>query len=315
MFSIRPGNWPGLWLYGLEGNSMHLRKAIALFSSLALVLLLSGLVVSQRVAVAQDDVPHPAHIHSGDCVNLGDVVFPLSDVSEAALVDGTAMAGAVVGAAGGIPVAISGTNVAASLADILAAPHAINIHESAENIGNYVACGNIGGVMIGTSDLAVGLGELNGSGYSGVATLHDNGDGTTAVSVYLIEAGSGDDAAMAGGEEASGDEMAGDDEMAAEETEGNEASEESAVMTGAAAVDISGFAFNPQTVEIAVGDTVTWTNNDSAAHTATQQPSGSGFQSGTLQPGDSFSFTFDTAGTYDYYCEFHSGMTGQVIVS
>ncbi len=288
---------------------MHFRKTITLLSSLALVLLISGLVVSRQDAVAQGDAPHPAHIHSGDCVNLGDVVFPLSDVSESALVEGTPIAGTAVGAAGGIPVAISGTNVAASLADILASPHAINIHESAENIGNYIACGNIGGAMVGTSDLAIGLGELNGSGYSGVATLHDNGDGTTAVSVYLIEAGSGGEAAMSGGEEA------GTDEAASEDAAANEASEESAVMTGAAAVDISNFAFNPPTIEIAVGDTVTWTNNDSAAHTATQQPSGSGFQSGALQPGDSFSFTFDTAGTYDYFCEFHPGMTGQVIVS
>ncbi len=277
---------------------MHLRKAIALLSALGLILLVSGVVATQRGALAQDAAAHPAHIHSGDCVNLGDVVFPLSDVSEAALVDGTPIAGAVGGAVDAMPVAISGTTVAVSLADILASPHAINIHESAENIGNYIACGTIGGAMIGASDLAIGLGELNESGYTGVATLHDNGDGTTAVSVYLVEASSGE-AAMA----------------VEEETGGNEASEEPAAMTSAAAVDIVDFAYNPPKIEVAVGDSVTWTNSDSSPHTATQRPAGSGFQSGTLNQGESYSYTFETAGTFDYYCEFHANMAGQVIVS
>ena len=78
---------------------------------------------------------------------------------------------------------------------------------------------------------------------------------------------------------------------------------------------IENFAFNPQTIEIAVGDTVTWTNNDTAQHTVTQSPSGSGFQSGGLAQGATFEQTFDTAGTFDYFCEFHSGMTGTVVVS
>ena len=94
----RPGNWPGHSNCGLEGNIMHLRKAIALLSALGLILLVSGVVATQRGALAQDAAAHPAHIHSGDCVNLGDVVFPLSDVSEAAMVDGTPIAGAVGGA-------------------------------------------------------------------------------------------------------------------------------------------------------------------------------------------------------------------------
>lgn len=274
---------------------MRLRKGLGVLAAFALIMLATGLIVSQRGVIAQDaEASHPAHIHSGNCTELGDVVYPLSDVSESALVNGTPIAGGVAGAADAVPVALSGTTVPAPLADLLASPFAINIHESAENIGNYIACGTVGGILIGASDISFGLSELNGSGYSGVATLHDNGDGTTAVSVYLTETGGGEEAAVV-------------------ETE--DTATEAPVSTGAAAVDIANFAFNPATVEIAVGDTVTWTNNDSAAHTATQRPSGSGFQSGTLDPGASFSFTFDTAGTYDYYCEFHAGMTGQVIVS
>jgi plastocyanin len=60
---------------------------------------------------------------------------------------------------------------------------------------------------------------------------------------------------------------------------------------------------------------VTWTNNDSAQHTVTQDPAGSGFASGALTPGSTFENTFDTAGTFEYFCEIHPSMTGTVVVS
>ena len=64
-------------------------------------------------------------------------------------------------------------------------------------------------------------------------------------------------------------------------------------------------SLHPDPVEVTVGDTITWTNEDGVPHTATQKPSGSGFQSGTIASGSTFSFTFDTAGTFEYFCEFH----------
>jgi plastocyanin len=75
-------------------------------------------------------------------------------------------------------------------------------------------------------------------------------------------------------------------------------------------VTIAGFAFNPGTIKVHVGDTVTWTNNDSTNHTAT----GSGFDTGTISGGSSASVTFDTAGTFAYHCSIHSSMTGTVVV-
>jgi plastocyanin len=284
---------------------MQLSRALKSVFAVALLVLLSGFVMTQRGALAQDEESHPAHIHSGTCGDgLGDVVYPLSNVSEAALVNGTPVAGATGGATDAIPVAISGTTVPSTLADLLASPYAINIHESAENIGNYIACGNIGGTMIGTSDLAIGLGELNESGYSGVATLHDNGDGTTAVSVYLTEAYSED--MGTGGEAAT---------PAMEMDMGTPPADESAQTSAGAqdvAVSIVNFAYDPSPLTVHVGDTVTWTNNDGTAHTVTS--SDGSIQSGTLQSGQSFSYTFTTAGTFDYHCEFHANMTGQVIV-
>ena len=130
---------------------------------------------------------HPAHIHNGSCANLGDVVAPLSNVSAQAMNNGTPMAmeGQMMGSANAIPVLSSITTVDMALSDILNGEHAINVHESAENIGTYVACGDIGGTMIGQTDLFLGIAPLNDSGLSGVASLHDNGDGTTTVYVYL----------------------------------------------------------------------------------------------------------------------------------
>jgi hypothetical protein len=105
--------------------------------------------------------------------------------------DGTPMAMDMVGSANAIPVLSSITTVDLAMADILAADHALNVHESAEDIGTYVACGDIGGAMLGEADILFGLAPMNNSGLSGVASLHDNGDGTTTVYVYLTQAGGG----------------------------------------------------------------------------------------------------------------------------
>ena len=81
------------------------------------------------------------------------------------------------------------TDVELPLGDILSSPHAINVHESAEAVQNYIACGDIGGRVI-DGELAIGLRERNGSGHHGVAVLKGK-DAATGVSVYLTEEGSG----------------------------------------------------------------------------------------------------------------------------
>ncbi|MCC6790150.1 MAG: cupredoxin family copper-binding protein [Thermomicrobiales bacterium] len=77
--------------------------------------------------------------------------------------------------------------------------------------------------------------------------------------------------------------------------------------------EIVDFAFNPGTIEIAAGTTVTWTNTDSVPHTVSQ--TGGGFESGKLDQGQRFSFTFDEPGPYEYFCQYHPNMTGTIIVS
>ena len=85
--------------------------------------------------------------------------------------------------------------------------------------------------------------------------------------------------------------------------------------TSATNVTIQNFAFTPQTLTVKVGTTVTWTNNDSAPHTVTSASSMSTsatrtglFDSGTLNPGQTFSFTFAKPGTYFYECTIHFAM-------
>jgi plastocyanin len=77
-------------------------------------------------------------------------------------------------------------------------------------------------------------------------------------------------------------------------------------------VTISGFAFSPATLNISIGTTVTWTNEDSVNHTVTS-PS-AGFDSGTLANGTTFSHTFNAAGDFEYHCTIHSSMVGHIIV-
>ncbi len=174
------------------------QKRVSLFGVGALMIG-SVAVLGAGSTSAHEGVVHPAHIHAGACAAPGDVVFPLSNVGDEFLVDDEPMAGDVVGSAAAIAVDVSVTTVQAPLADIVAADHSIVVHESEENIGNYVLCGDIGGAMLGDSDLPIGLGELNGSGATGTALLHDNGDGTTTVSLYVTmneeshEAGEMDD--------------------------------------------------------------------------------------------------------------------------
>ncbi|MDE1925124.1 MAG: cupredoxin family copper-binding protein [Patescibacteria group bacterium] len=78
-------------------------------------------------------------------------------------------------------------------------------------------------------------------------------------------------------------------------------------------VAISNFAFSPNQISVKAGTKVTWTNNDSVAHTVTSNTGA--FDSGTLNPGSAYSFTFSTPGTFSYHCRIHPNMTATVVVT
>lgn len=79
-------------------------------------------------------------------------------------------------------------------------------------------------------------------------------------------------------------------------------------------------SYSPNPLEIKVGDTVTWINNDSSPHTVTSSSSSSSssedsnFDSDVLRRDETFSFTFDREGEYSYFCTLHPSMTGTIIV-
>ena len=258
-------------------------------------LLAAGLfVIGGMGGAAQDATPaggsghaHPAHIHLGMCEALDpNPAFPLTDVALAPDASGDEADGTTA-----IPVERGVTAVDATVEDLRTGGYAINIHQSPDDIGTYITCGNLNGVIDESGALVVGLGQLNDSGHSGVAILTEEGE-QTSVAVYLTVGLSGDAA-----EAADSSVTGGDTEAVADATN----------------VDIKDFTYVPDPVEIPVGATVTWTNSDTAPHTATAQDR-EVLQSGTLDPGDSYSQTFDQPGTFDYFCEFHANMKGTIIV-
>ena len=77
-------------------------------------------------------------------------------------------------------------------------------------------------------------------------------------------------------------------------------------------VAISGFSYSPASVTVNVGDTVTWTNSDAQAHTATADDGS--WDTGNIANGGTDAVTFATAGTFPYHCDVHPQMTGTVTV-
>ena len=78
------------------------------------------------------------------------------------------------------------------------------------------------------------------------------------------------------------------------------------------AVKIDNFTFTPQRVNVKAGTTVTWTNQDDIPHTVASATKA--FRSKALDTDDKFSFTFTTAGVYEYFCSLHPHMTGTIVV-
>jgi plastocyanin len=77
-------------------------------------------------------------------------------------------------------------------------------------------------------------------------------------------------------------------------------------------VKIDNFSFSPQTITIKPGTTIVWTNRDDIPHTVVSDDKV--FKSKVLDTDEKFSFTFDKAGNFPYFCSVHPKMTGKVIV-
>ena len=79
-----------------------------------------------------------------------------------------------------------------------------------------------------------------------------------------------------------------------------------------ATITIDNFTFGPQELDVGVGTTVTWVNHDDIPHSVVN--GGKAFRSKALDTDESYSFTFTTPGTFDYFCGLHPHMVGKVVV-
>jgi plastocyanin len=82
---------------------------------------------------------------------------------------------------------------------------------------------------------------------------------------------------------------------------------------GGSAVAIVDFAFNPGTLSVKAGSSVTWTNTGGTAHTVTADDGS--FDSGTVNPSATFSHPFASAGTFTYHCAIHTNMKATITVT
>ncbi len=83
-------------------------------------------------------------------------------------------------------------------------------------------------------------------------------------------------------------------------------------LSGDVQVTIQALQFGPEVIKVKAGSTVHWTNNDNHEHIIVADDGS--FSSGTMQNGDEFAFTFNTAGMFAYHCGIHVLMKGTVIV-
>jgi hypothetical protein len=171
------------------------------FTMIALALLLTLFGAGSVTALAQQATPiadpgeatHSAHLHAGTCDQLGEQVAELGEVriSPAAGTPAPGVLGTPAAGADGTPwpgteeLGGLSTIVELALDDIMAEAHAIDIGEGANDQERSIACGEIVGEP-GLAQLAIELVEVDGSGYGGQATLTDNGDGTTTVTIMLL---------------------------------------------------------------------------------------------------------------------------------
>jgi plastocyanin len=83
--------------------------------------------------------------------------------------------------------------------------------------------------------------------------------------------------------------------------------------SGEISLTIDNFAFKPDVVTAPVGTRIVWQNNDDIPHSIIE--TAGKFQSPALDTEDKFSFTFDKAGSYEYFCGLHPHMKGKVVVT
>ncbi|HEU0114792.1 MAG TPA: hypothetical protein VFQ80_08945 [Thermomicrobiales bacterium] len=152
-----------------------------IIASTALTLLAFALVAG--IASAHAGHGHPVKIHDGTCAQLGAAAYTLTGVGANENRQGTPIATPeTVNPMTSYQIMVGQSTIGASLASLLARPHAIMVYDGDETMQG-VACGSLGGTPQG-HELVVGLAELNTPGHTGIAILDDHG-ATTDVTIYI----------------------------------------------------------------------------------------------------------------------------------
>lgn len=264
----------------------------------------SGTPAATRGKMGMDQA-HPAHIHNSTCATLGSIAWNLNDVSAPnapVTMMGTPVAGTRTIGNASMPAGMEGKVVAQSttvvqvhLSDLEKAPFAINVHQSVDQIQNYIACADITGT-ISKNSLTVQLKELNGSGFSGTAILTDDGTGMTTVTIQLMSNGG---TPAAGASPMTGSPMAGGSPAAS-----------SGQSSNAVTVTMKDIAFEPTefTIPANTDVTVTILNQGVSMHSFVvndrNNPNVKNLGINVeVQPGATGSVTINApAGDYYYYC-------------
>lgn len=279
----------------------HLSRlsAALLLAVLGAALLIGG---GRGLVLAQDGggaaaSPRPSHIHTGDCDELGPVVQPLTSL--------TVPGGEVAGNNEAVVAEAAFTSIPQPLSELLAEDHAIKIHLSKERIETYLACGDLGGAVDANGALIVGLKELDGSGWTGIAYLQPAGDGSTSVSVMIAKVLPGGGAGDAAAEVATVEPAA-----AAAETNQADQADEPDDGPNVVGVALTEFAINMPT-ELPAGPTQFNVSNVGAAqHNFVIQGEGvdQRLADENLTGRQSASFELDLApGTYTVFCPVGQG--------
>lgn len=159
------------------GSGASVVRGAALLALLGGALAGAAMLGSERSAAQEASPPRPSHIHQGDCDEPGEVVQPLNNLN--------APGQEAIGNDEAVVAEAAFTNIPLSLDEMVATDHAVKVHLSKEQIDVYLACGDIGGTLAEDGALIVGLKELNGSGYTGIAYLRPLPNGTTDTSVII----------------------------------------------------------------------------------------------------------------------------------
>ena len=220
-----------------------------------------------------------ARLVTGSCAAPGDVAYSLGDVTpQPATVKSSQ-----------VPLAIGAAAIDTPLSELLASEHAVGIGV-AQADGAMMACGNVAeAASAHGDDLVLGLLTQDERATSaenvGIAVLREEGE-RTAVDLYLLNP-----------------EQAGAINAATPDGPGETRTVEI----------LDTWSFQPYSLEIPLGTTVTWVNNSDKAHTVTGEDLAFD-DSGLIEPGDSFRQTFVEPGTYRYTCGPHPDMMGLIVV-